>query len=325
MDNQALISVIIPVYNVEKYLHECIDSVLKQTYSNYEIILVDDGSTDSSGKICDEYAANAKVMVIHQKNAGLSAARNAGFDASNGEYVYFLDSDDYILPQTLLTLYKEATSNNSDVVFFDAVSFADGDFKVNQNYIRKKSYEKCSGLEMLKRLQDAGEYHSAVPLLFVKKSLIEKNKLSFVDGIYYEDMVYTYQIFCCAKVVSQCKEALYCRRYRQSSIMTSKKNKKHFQSAERVYFEVRNYTIKLNIIPDETAKKYIIRCAYNVFNIFEKLGKSEKKEMRNKLISFKNDVLQNSAYGDDALKMRCRGKLFWFVYKVFEKVLKRKQ
>lgn len=321
---KALLSVIIPVYNVEKYLRECVESVLNQTYPNYEIILVDDGSTDSSGKICDEYSDNVKVTVIHQKNGGLSAARNAGFDASEGEYIYFLDSDDYILPQTLETLYDEAVRNNSDVVFFDAFSFADGgDFKVNQNYIRKNKYEACIGPEMLDMLWKNDDYHSAVPLLFIKKCLLTDNGLRFVNGIYYEDMVYTYQVFCLAKKISQCCEALYYRRYRKNSIMTSKKNEKHFQSAAKVYYEVRNHTLKLNITHNETAKKYIIRCAFNVFNIYEKLSKAGKKASRNELKSFKKDVLQNSAYGDNALKMRCHGKLFWFIYKVFEKVMKK--
>ena len=95
MKNNPLVSVIIPVYNVEKYLEECIDSVLNQTCQNIEIILVDDGSTDSSGQICDKYAENNKhICVIHQKNGGLSDARNAGFLRAGGEYVYFLDSDD---------------------------------------------------------------------------------------------------------------------------------------------------------------------------------------------------------------------------------------
>ncbi len=323
MENKTLISIIVPVYNVEKYLHECVDSILNQTYTNYEIILVDDGSTDSSGKICDEYAANKKVAVIHQKNKGLSAARNAGYDASNGEYVYFLDSDDYIVPEALEVLYKNASQNNSEVVFFDAVSFADGDFKVSQNYVRHNSYEKCSGPEMLEELQKNKEYHSAVPLLFIKKSLVSENNLRFIDGIYYEDMVYTYQIFCCAKTVSQCKDALYFRRYRESSIMTSKKNKRHFQSAVRVCNEVVFYTAKKNISHNETAKKYIIRCAYNVFNIYEKLGKSEKEEMKNELNSFKKYILQNDAFGEKSLKMRCRGKFFWLIFKVYEKVMKR--
>ena len=97
MENQALISVIIPVYNVEEYLCECVDSVLVQTYQNFEIILVDDGSTDSSGRICDEYAEkDSRISVIHQENRGPSKTRNTGLNNANGKYIYFLDSDDYI-------------------------------------------------------------------------------------------------------------------------------------------------------------------------------------------------------------------------------------
>ena len=93
----SLISIIVPVYNVEKYLNECIDSIIAQTYSNIEIILVNDGSTDASGKICDEYAEkDGRIKVIHQVNAGLSAARNAGMAVATGEYLYFVDSDDYV-------------------------------------------------------------------------------------------------------------------------------------------------------------------------------------------------------------------------------------
>lgn len=93
-----LISVIIPVYNVEKYLRRCLDSVIAQTYQKLEIICVDDGSIDDSGKICDQYAVrDARIKVIHQENQGLSAARNRGIDAADGEYIAFVDSDDYIL------------------------------------------------------------------------------------------------------------------------------------------------------------------------------------------------------------------------------------
>ncbi len=324
MKNQALISVIIPVYNVEEYLRECLDSVLGQTYGNFEIILVNDGSTDSSGTICDEYLEkDERISVVHQKNGGLSAARNTGLFEANGDYVYFLDSDDYILPETLEKLYEIAERDNSDFVFFDAFSFADGDFKVSQNYIRKNSYDTCGGMEMLEKLWNNGDYHSAVPLLLLKKSFLEDNKLIFINGILYEDMVYTYQVYCCAQTVSQCRDALYYRRYRESSIMTSKKNKNHFLSALRVYREVKNYTEKSNIMHIETAKKYIIRCAYNVFNIYEKLGKSEKSEVKNELKNFKSDIIKNSAFGEKSLEMRCKGKLFWFINKVFEKVMKR--
>lgn len=101
-----LISVIVPVYNVEKYLHKCINSILNQTYKNLEIILIDDGSTDNSGKICDEYALkDNRIKVIHKENGGLSSARNAGLDICSGDYIGFVDSDDYIAEDMYEYLY----------------------------------------------------------------------------------------------------------------------------------------------------------------------------------------------------------------------------
>ena len=109
MQNDTLISVIIPVYNVENYLAQSVESILKQSFENFEIILVDDGSTDSSGRICDEYVEkDERIAAIHQKNGGLSAARNSGLSEAEGKYVYFLDSDDYIANNTLETLVEIA-------------------------------------------------------------------------------------------------------------------------------------------------------------------------------------------------------------------------
>lgn len=112
----ALISVIVPVYNVEKYLHKCINSILNQTYKNLEIILIDDGSTDNSGKICDEYALkDNRIKVIHKENGGLSSARNAGLDICSGDYIGFVDSDDYIAEDMYEYLYVNLIKNNADV------------------------------------------------------------------------------------------------------------------------------------------------------------------------------------------------------------------
>lgn len=111
------LSVIIPVYNVEKFLHRCVDSVLNQTYKNLEVILVDDGSPDNSGKICDEYAkSDSRVVVVHQKNGGLSAARNAGMDIATGYYVAFLDSDDYISCDMYSEMIEKLEDNNLDII-----------------------------------------------------------------------------------------------------------------------------------------------------------------------------------------------------------------
>ena len=114
---EPLISVIIPVYKVERFLHRCIDSVIHQTYTNWEMILVDDGSPDTSGDICDEYAKkDERIKVIHQKNKGLSGARNAGLDKALGEWIYFLDSDDYIKDNTLEEMIRYSNDGYYDVV-----------------------------------------------------------------------------------------------------------------------------------------------------------------------------------------------------------------
>lgn len=116
----GLVSVILPVYNVEKYIREALDSVINQTYKNLEIILVDDGSPDSSGDICDEYAAkDDRIRVIHKENGGVSSARNAGIEAARGDWIYFIDPDDWIEPDTLEAAVGMAAENGCDMCMFD--------------------------------------------------------------------------------------------------------------------------------------------------------------------------------------------------------------
>lgn len=113
---EELVSIIVPIYNVEKYLNKCIDSILNQTYKNLEIILVDDNSPDNCPKICDEYAKqDTRIKVIHKENGGLSSARNAGLDICTGEYIAFVDSDDYVEKDYILDLYKTIKDSNADI------------------------------------------------------------------------------------------------------------------------------------------------------------------------------------------------------------------
>lgn len=116
LENDIKVSVIVPIYNVEKYLGKCIESIIEQTYSNLEIILVDDGSPDNSGAICDEYAKKDKrIKVIHKSNGGVSAARNSGIDAATGEYICFVDGDDYVMNDYVEYLLKLTVENNTDI------------------------------------------------------------------------------------------------------------------------------------------------------------------------------------------------------------------
>ena len=137
MENQ-LISIIVPIYNVEKYLKQCIESIISQTYRNIEIILVDDGSPDNCGKICDEYSQKDKrIIVLHKENGGLSDARNKGIDIAKGDYLTFVDSDDFVNIDYIEKLYNSIKFNNTKLAQC-------GISKVDENneIIEKLNYEK---------------------------------------------------------------------------------------------------------------------------------------------------------------------------------------
>lgn len=191
-----LISVVIPVYKVEKYLNKCIDSVINQTYTNLEIILVDDGSPDNCGKICDEYAKNDKrISVIHKKNGGLSDARNAGIDIAKGIYITFIDSDDYVESNYIEILYNSITKNNTDMAISShKVIYENGtilDKATEENSISKPK-------EVLKRiLYDDGIDLSAWAKLY-KTELFEN--IRYPKNRLFEDAATTY------KLIDKCNE-----------------------------------------------------------------------------------------------------------------------
>ena len=136
---QDLISVIIPVYNVEKYLKRCMDSVLKQTYSNIEIIIVDDGSTDTSGSLCDEYwKKDSRITVFHKENGGLSSARNFGLERVSGNYVCFIDSDDFIHENYISFMYDKIIKNDADICYCKSTKFTD-DVQIKNEIENEKS------------------------------------------------------------------------------------------------------------------------------------------------------------------------------------------
>lgn len=325
-EKQGFISVIIPVYNVEQYLQECVDSVLAQTYQNFEILLVDDGSTDASGAICDQYAKqDDRIKVFHQENAGASSARNRGLRSAKGEYVYFLDSDDWIKPKAFESFVTHIERENADFIFFDAHSFTEecNKFQIEQRYIRKYKYQSNSGIKILEELYENGEYHCSIPLMFIRKRYLDTNGILFEEGIIYEDMILAYELFCKAKKVSYLNENFYQRRYRSQSVMTTQTSMKNYISARTVYEKVSIISKELGIFEHEIAKKYIVRCAFNALNIYKKLKRKEQIEYKESYYNLKEHIKGDKAYNSKALEMRCHGVLPWFCYKVFEKIFKR--
>lgn len=227
------VSVIIPVYNVEQYLEECLDSVLSQTYCDYEVIAVNDGSTDNSTYILAEYAEkNERITVISTKNQGLSVARNVGINAATGDYIIFLDSDDKFTAETLGFCVKKLEEDRLDAVFFESEVIIDGvdpDLKKQFPYQRPNVlFDKVvTGEEFFTESINSSKYIvQACMYMFSRKSLSD---LRFYPGMFHEDNLFTTKLLLSGRLkrVGCLPEKFFQRRIRPGSIMTQEKSKKH--------------------------------------------------------------------------------------------------
>lgn len=215
-----LISVIVPIYNVSQYIKQCLDSILSQSYRNLEVILVDDGSTDQSGKICDQYAqADDRVMVIHKENGGLSDARNAGLEVAKGEYIGFVDSDDFIHPDMYKILAKILEENQADIAIANWQGFFDGKEKeiCDNRTGNIMIFENIETLEFLIYGKDKYRISSSVWDRLYHRKVIEN--FSFPKGKCYEDVVWSAKVFYEAKKSVYIDKDLYYYRRRNDSIV----------------------------------------------------------------------------------------------------------
>lgn len=223
---QIAVSVIVPVYNTEKYLKDCLDSLERQTLKNIEVIIVNDGSTDGSLSIAEDYLdRNDNFLLINRPNGGLSAARNTGMRHAKGEYVYFLDSDDYLLDNALELLYTKSKNDNLDVLLFTSYTFYDGskDLILEKHVSYKGDYSKaCPGLHALQKFIDNNDIWISCCWFFSKLEIIKEKQLEFYEGIIHEDHLFQWQILSLSKRVSVLNRPLYCRRIRSDSITSSK-------------------------------------------------------------------------------------------------------
>ena len=307
-----LITIVIPIYNVEKYLHDCLKSVINQTYNNLQIILVDDGSPDNCPKICDEYKnKDSRIEVIHKKNGGLSDARNAGLEKAKGRYICFIDSDDFINCKYIEKLYDLITKNNADMAVsnFKRVQ----DFK--EEYLEKKeenaTEEIYTGKQMIENIYSRKLYvQSTVAWNKMYKTELFKD-IKFPYGKLHEDEFTTYKLYyICSKVVMT-SEILYYYRYVPNSIMNKKFNKKRLDGIsaleERLTFfkdkkEEKLYNLTLIrylmviMIHYTNIKKFLenseeiqknLKCKYNkYYKIVIKLPECSKQD-KLKIILFK--------------------------------------
>lgn len=212
---EKIISVIVPVYNVEDYLPKCLDSILNQTFVDFELILVDDGSTDVSGKICDEYAQlDERIKVIHQKNGGLSNARNSAVAIAKGKYYSFIDSDDWVDEHMLFEMYTQAVLNEADIVIAGHF-IVNLDTSIKEN-IKVKAQRILNRIEATSLILEDKEIHSFAWDKLYRRELFEG--IQYPENRVFEDTATTYKLFNRAIRLVQMDKAYYYYLRRESSI-----------------------------------------------------------------------------------------------------------
>ena len=252
MSNTIKFSIIVPIYNVEKYLNQCIDSVLGQTYKNFELILVNDGSPDGSPKICDAYEqADKRVKVIHKENGGSSSARNAGIMVASGEYVIFLDSDDYWDDvDALLGINKIIQKTSADVVLWGFKYYYEKQRKFGYSTSFPKISNTLSEVEKLVLFIKCRVYENSACQKVLKLGLLLDNALFFEEGDLGEDAEWSARLAVCAKSFELYESTFYVYINRSGSITKQRNEKlvidliKHFVSCYKLASEIDDINLR---------------------------------------------------------------------------------
>ncbi len=312
------ISVIIPIYNVEKYLKRCIESIIKQTYSNLEIILVDDGSPDGCAKICDEYKnKDERIVVIHKKNGGLSDARNAGLKVATGEIISYIDSDDYVDLDMYEKMTKAMEEKNADIVVCGTnIDYEDGHTKVKC----EKEEKSFNREEALIELNSFKSFDMAVWNKLYKREVVDK--IEFPVGKKSEDYFVMYQYFARAKKVVIINQAKY-HYFQRSNSISRGKNVTHDyiegSKSQKEFFE-KNFP-DLNYVGN-TAYAFSYIATYNRYIKNElKMTNEMKKEFKKEVRKYLKDINGNSHISRSKKIQATLFSYSLFIYKIALKVI----
>lgn len=292
------VSFILPVYNVEKYLEQCINSLLFQTYTLFEIILVDDGSTDDSSNICEEFCRkDNRIKAYHKQNGGLSDARNYGLKKATGDFVIFVDSDDYWTDGCSLDILV-SKSNESDLVYY-GYKRKFGDKEILQNNINLLYDHYDNGYDFLfDILKKFPNYEWYSWQYMIKKDLLISNHIEFPFGLTYEDMMTSYKFILLSKNVTVCKKHIYCYRTREDSITSTvsiNNHKNHIESMELSIIDVLN---RNDIAPflKELLLNNMSLSFYGILINASTLSKNEANELIN-ILDRKKYIINYTKYG----------------------------
>ena len=294
--SKPLVSVIVPTYNVERYVEDCIDSLISQTYPNIEIIVIDDGSKDATVYLLNQYKDKIK-LIAHDNNKGQGARRNQGIKLAKGEYIYFVDSDDWIEKDTIKELVEQAVKTGADLVRFNGKAFSEGGVTLKKegqyNFSHQLEHKKVyTGEDLLDKNRRS---FSASPCLYlIKKSVIDQHNLYFLEGVLHEDEYFTTRLFCAVESMTYINKPHYNRRYRVASTMTEQSNLhklKSFESYLKIFKALEKDYQRPELKPAQ--KQFIKRQLLSVYNGLQQadihpVNKRKLKELKS--VTFKDKV-----------------------------------
>lgn len=245
------VSVVVPVYNTEHYLASCLDAVLGQTLEDIEVICVNDGSVDRSIDILREYALkDPRVIVVDQPNRGCAGARNTGCTHAKGDYLYFLDSDDYLDRDALSELYERASTHELDVLYFAAVPFFEDDSMEAEYSDFSSYYQRCGeyngvmpGTQLLAEMYANNDYKPSACLQMIRAEYFRSAGLSFYEGILHEDNLFSFLCILQAQRVEYTPKPYYHRRVREGSIMTLERGAENLRGFLVCHLEMHRFVV----------------------------------------------------------------------------------
>lgn len=278
------LSLIIPVYNVERYLPMCLESVVLQGVEDYEVILVDDGSTDGSGKICDEYAARYhQFQVIHQENHGISAARNVGIKNAKGKYVFFVDSDDFLVSESIGQVLANALQHDVDVACFGSISGEREELTARSASINNKDCDS-SGVMNGDEYIATHNFLATVWWYIIKREYLQSLNLLFPEGRRLEDGCFTPFVLFHAKRIIHIDAIVYCYVRQHGSIMHNKDRQRNFEMLSDYAFAAKTLTEgherNCNRMSEQTSSRWMgLANSYSFFGLLKALRLGEAKYM----------------------------------------------
>lgn len=288
---QPQFSIIVPVYKVEQYLDTCVQSVLSQTYSEYELVLVDDGSPDQCGAMCDEYAAkNESIRVVHKNNGGLSSARNAGLDVANGEYIIFLDSDDFWDDkQALENIYRNLSETDADVLLFSAKRYYGANrpctYLINVEVDRAKVINQDVNVALTYLIEN-NIYRAAAWNKVIRRILIEKNDMRFKEGYLSEDMDWCGDLLLHANRLDWYNVPFYAYRQQRQGSITQKKSEKLV--ADKLYMCEKGYRQAMELTDKVKSNLLAAYYAYEYSVLLGVSARIKNKKMLADMIKLQN-------------------------------------